>query len=91
MLALGRLLKARREAEGQEMLERCVAVLEARLDAHTINEAECRNLAAAATEVGKTKTAEKAKARLNTIREKGVFDEENLAASTNVASMVKGN
>lgn len=90
LLALGRLLRARRDADGQQLLERCVSVLEPRLDAHTLSESDCHYLAAAATELGKTVTAVKAQARLSTMSQDSAFDEENLAASIVETTVVKG-
>ena len=64
------------------MLERCVRILEGQLDRHEIHPDGARNLVSAADAIGRKGSAQRARAWLDSQRSASVYDEDNLAAST---------
>jgi len=83
LLSLGRTLLQQGSKEGgREMLERCVRILEGQLDRHEIHPDGARNLVSAADAIGRKGSAQRARAWLDSQRSASVYDEDNLAAST---------
>lgn len=84
ILALGRLLLRKGEAEGTELLERSAKKLSKGLSEHTIDEGDCLLLARVSRELGQTDIAQEAEARAKTFSSKrptsAAYSEDNLVA-----------
>ncbi len=84
ILALGRLLQRNGDPEGTDLLERSARTLRQKLQAHNIDEGDCRVLASVSRELGQTDVAQEAEARAKTLASKrqtsAAFSEDNLVA-----------
>jgi tetratricopeptide (TPR) repeat protein len=80
LLALGRILRDRSDPHGRKHLERAVGILQKDLLNHSIDRDHCRTLVDAASEIGEVDLAEMAQARLDSMLNSSVYDEENLAS-----------
>lgn len=79
LLALGRMIMDQDAAQGRKLVERAVRSLENDLRAHRIDRDHCRTLIDAAREVDEDDLADIAQARLDSMLDSSVYDENNLA------------
>lgn len=79
LLALGRMIQDRDAAQGRKLIEKAVRSLEKDLRAHRIDRDHCRTLIDAAREIDDEDLAEIAQARLDSMLDSSVYDENNLA------------
>jgi molecular chaperone DnaK (HSP70)/tetratricopeptide (TPR) repeat protein len=87
-IALGRLLLRRRDANGKMLLEKAVQQMEADLQSHLLDKDDCHRLIDVAAELGRPLLADKAVARLESLTEGAVYDEDNLAASLHAQTLI---
>ncbi len=79
MLALGRMIDDRDPTQGRKLVEQAVRFLENDLRSHKIDRDHCRTLIDAAREIGDDDLADIAQARLDSMLDSSVYDENNLA------------
>lgn len=79
LLALGHMIQDQDASEGRKLVERAVRSLEKDLKAHRIDRDHCRTLIDAAREIEDEDLAEIAQARLDSMLDSSVYDEDNLA------------
>lgn len=91
LLSLGKLLKRSSNQEGDEMIEKCIRILNKQLDSHLISKDGCRNLIAAAEMNKNQDMAAKAKARLESFNDAPIYDEDNLVSTVGQLSLLARN
>ena len=79
LLALGRMIQDQDAAQGRKLVEKAVRSLEKDLRAHRIDRDHCRTLIDAAKEIDDEDLADIAQARLDSMLESSIYDEDNLA------------
>jgi len=79
LLALGRLIQSQDSDQGLKLIEKAVRVLEKDFQAHGIDLDHCRTLIGAANDIGDEDLADRARARLDSMLDSSVYDEDNLA------------
>lgn len=79
LLALGRLMQDQDADQGHKLVEKAVRALEKELQSHRIDRDHCRTLIDAAKEIGDEDLADLAQARLDSMLDSSVYDEDNLA------------
>lgn len=87
-IALGRLLLRRRDTNGKILLERAAHQMEANLQSHLLDKDDCHRLIDVAGELGLQLLADRAIARLESLSEGKVYEEDNLAASSHAQSLI---
>ena len=65
--------------QGHKLVEKAVRALEKELQSHRIDRDHCRTLIDAAKEIGEEDLADLAQARLDSMLDSSVYDEDNLA------------
>ena len=78
LLALGRRRRDLADPEGQKLIQRAVDVLERDLLNHSIDREHCRTLIVAALEIAKPDLSARAQARLDSMLDSSVYDEDSL-------------
>jgi hypothetical protein len=78
LLALGRRLRDLGDPEGLKLIQRAVDILERDLLNHSIDREHCRTLVVAAQEIGKSDLSVSAQARLDSMLDSSVYDEDSL-------------
>jgi tetratricopeptide (TPR) repeat protein len=81
LLALGRLLMRRGDAQGERCMEKAIRLMDADLRRHALRKQDCRRLIEAAREMGNDEVADRAQARLDSMVDGRAYEEGNLAAS----------
>jgi len=79
LLALGRMILDQDAAQGRKLVEKAVRSLEKDLRAHRIDRDHCRTLIDAAKEIDDEDLADIAQARLDSMLDSSIYDEDNLA------------
>jgi tetratricopeptide (TPR) repeat protein len=79
LLALGRIVQDQDAAKGRKLIEQAVRSLEKDLRAHQIDRDHCRTLIDAAKELDNKDLADIAQARLDSMLDSSIYDENNLA------------
>jgi molecular chaperone DnaK (HSP70) len=79
LLALGRAIRDQDPKQGRKHVEQAVQLLKTDLQTHRIDRDHCRMLIVAAKEVGDDDLADRAQARLDSMLDTSVYDEDNLA------------
>jgi len=79
LLALGRIIQDQDSAQGRKLVEQAVRLLEKDLLSHRIDRDHCRTLVDAAKEIGDHDLADSAQARLDSMLDSSVYDEDKLA------------
>jgi len=81
LLALGQILIKRDDQEGKEMIKKSVSLWSRQLDSHMISKDGCRNLMVAAELIENTELIDRAKARIESLSNTSIYDENNLVSS----------
>jgi len=79
LLALGRMIQDQDAVQGRKLVEQAVRSLDRDLRAHQIDRDRCRALIDAAREIDDKNLADIAQARLDSMLDSSVYDEDNLA------------
>ena len=78
LLALGRMILDQDIGQGRQLIDQAVRFMEKDLRAHSIDHDHCRTLINAAKEIGDSDLADSAQARLDSMMDSSVYDQDNL-------------